>query len=54
MSLTKPCVYCGSRVTITDAEEYSFQSHGINLSTLRVSCDICDDRKLQPMQSEDG
>lgn len=54
MALTKPCVYCGSAVTITDKEENSLQAHGISLNSLRVSCPSCDDRKIQPLQSEDG
>jgi len=54
IALTKPCVYCGAPVTITDNEEISFQARGINVVTLRVSCPSCDNRKIQPMQSEDG
>ena len=54
MALTRSYVYCGSAVTITDEEENSLQAHGVNLITLRVSCSSCDNRKIQPMQSEDG
>ena len=41
-------------VTITNDEEISFQSHGINLLTLRVACASCDDKKIQPMIAEDS
>ena len=54
LSLIKACVYCGSPVTITNEEEISFQSHGINLLTLRVACASCDDKKIQPMIAEDS
>jgi hypothetical protein len=54
LSMIKPCVYCGSPVIITNSEEDSFRSHGINPVTLRVSCSSCSNRKIQPVQSEDG
>jgi hypothetical protein len=54
LSMIKSCVYCGTPVTITNREEGSFRSHGINLITLRVSCSSCSSRKIQPMQSEDS
>ena len=52
--MIKPCVYCGSPVTMTTEEENSFQARGINVLSLRVACPSCDDRKIQPMMSEDG
>jgi hypothetical protein len=54
MHLTKQCVYCGASVTISKEEEKMFISHGVNLSTVRISCPLCSDRKIQPMQSEDS
>jgi hypothetical protein len=54
MSMIKPCVYCGSPVSITTQEEKSFQAHGINLLTLRVACASCDYKKIQPLIAEDG
>jgi hypothetical protein len=54
MSLVKSCVYCGTHVTITNKEEKSLLARGINLINLRVSCNFCSDKKIQPMQSEDG
>jgi len=54
MAKMKSCVYCGAPVTITEIEENSLQSHGINIITLRVACSECDERKIQPIQSEDG
>ncbi|MGH9991399.1 MAG: hypothetical protein ACREAZ_01985 [Nitrososphaera sp.] len=54
LSLTKPCTYCGSPVTITDEEENSLVTRRINLVTVRVSCPSCSDKKIQAMYSEDS
>jgi hypothetical protein len=53
-TFAKPCVFCGTDVTITKDEEKMFSSHGVNMATLRLSCPLCSDRKIQPMQSEDS
>jgi RNase P subunit RPR2 len=52
--MTKPCIYCGVPVLITVEEEKRLTKYGISVDMVRVSCSKCDDRKLQPMMSEDG
>lgn len=53
-TFAKPCIYCGTDVIMTKEEAKIFSSHGVNLVTLRLSCSLCSDRKIQPMQSEDS